>query len=69
MNGKQCLYVDQWGNKFYARTIAELRGKIGMGGSRVSKMYRDKKGGASVHVGYVIGQHWLTAYVPFEGRA
>lgn len=37
-----------------------------MGGSRVSKMYVDKKDGRSVHIGYVVGQHWLTAYQRVE---
>lgn len=69
MHGKPCLYVDQYGNKFYARTVKELRGKIQGGGSRVSRMYNDKADGTTVHTGYVIGPHWLTAYVPFEGRA
>ena len=38
-----------------------------MGGGRVSKMYVDKKDGRSVHIGYVVGQHWLTAYQRVEG--
>lgn len=63
------LYIDQWGNRFFAKTVKALRQQIGMGGSRVSKMYRDKKDGQVVHVGYVIGGHWLTAYVPFEKEA
>lgn len=63
------LYIDQYGNKFYARTVKDLRSQIGMGGSRVGKMYRDKKDGSTVHVGYVVGQHWLTAYSPMERAA
>ena len=66
MKGKRTLYIDQWGNRFWATTVKELRNQIGMGGSRVSKMYRDKKDGRVVHVGYVIGQHWLTAFRPVE---
>ncbi len=66
MRGKQTLYVDQYGSRFWAKTVKELRGMIGMGGSRLSKMYVDKKDGRTVHVGYVIGQHWLTAYQPVE---
>ena len=60
------LYIDQYGNKFFAKTVKELRSMIGGGGSRVSKMYRDKPNGKVIHVGYVIGNHWLSAYVPFE---
>jgi len=63
------LYLDQYGNKFHANTVKELRSKIGMGGSRVSKMYVDKKDGHTVHIGYVIGQHWLTQYTPIEKPA
>lgn len=69
MRGKRLLYVDQYGNRFYASTVAELRSQIGMGGSRVSKMYRDRKDGSVVHVGYVVGCHWLTAYAPVEAAA
>lgn len=63
---KATLYLDQYGTRFYASTVKELRAQIGMGGSKVSKMYRDKKDGSIVHVGYVIGQHWLKAYAPVE---
>ena len=66
MKGKRTLYIDQWGNRFWANTVKELRNQIGRGGSRVSKMYRDKKDGRIVHVGYVIAEHWLTAYQPVE---
>lgn len=66
MNGKPTLFLDQWGNRWWAKTVKELRSQIGMGGSRVSKMYVDKKDGRSVHIGYVVGQHWLTAYQRVE---
>lgn len=66
MNGKLMLYIDQWGQKFWARTVKELRSNIEMGGSRVSKMYVDKKSGGTAHIGYVVGRHWLTAYQPVE---
>lgn len=66
MNGKPTLFLDQWGNFFRACTVKELRRQIGMGGSRVSKMYVDKKDGRSVHIGYVVGRHWLTAYQRVE---
>ena len=60
------LYLDQYGNKFWAKTVKELRAQINNGHSRVSIMYCDKKDGRSVRTGYVIGQHWLTAYVRVE---
>lgn len=63
MQGKMMLYLDQWGNKFWARTVKELREQIS---GRINKMYVDKKDGSIVHVGYVIGEHWLTAYAPVE---
>lgn len=66
MKGKNTLYIDQYGNKFWARTVKELRAQIGMGGSRVSKMYVDLKQGGSRHVGYVVGAHWCTAYQRVE---
>lgn len=35
-------------------------------GCRVSKMYRDRKDGLPVHVGYVIGAHWLEMFTPVD---
>jgi hypothetical protein len=60
------LFLDQYGNRFYARTLKELRIQIGGGGSRVSTMYVDRPNGDVVCTGYVIGEHWLTAFVPCE---
>jgi hypothetical protein len=62
MNGTLILYRDQYGNTWFASTVRELKNRIG--GGRVSKMYRDGKNGAAIHVGYVVGQHWCTAYRP-----
>lgn len=59
------LYVDQFGNRFYARTLSDLRAQIPGG---ISKMYIDRDGG-SWHIGYIIGQHWLTKYAPVENPA
>ena len=60
------LFIDQDGNKFYARTIKELRSKIGNGGSRVSKMYVDGKDGVTYHIGYIVGEHWLEVFTPMR---
>lgn len=58
------LYIDQYGNRFYARTLKELRQQIP---GRCSRMFVDSKDGKKVfHVGYVIGQHWLTMFVPYS---
>ena len=65
MRGNLVLYVDQYGQNVYARTVDELREKAS---GRVSKMYRDGKNGKAVHVGYVVGQRWFMAYVPFQGE-
>lgn len=62
VNGKfvsWTLYVDQYGNKFYANTLKELREQVS---GRCSRMFIDTKGGKVFHVGYVIGGHWLTGY-------
>jgi hypothetical protein len=63
MKNKITLYVDQYGMRFYAKTVKELRKQIGGGGSRISRMYIDQDG-KIYHKGYVIGRHWLTAYQP-----
>lgn len=67
MNGKMLLYLDQYGGRYFASTVKELREKVG--GGRVSKMYRDLKDGSTVHVGYVIGEYWLEAFEPFRRPA
>lgn len=66
MRGKPTLYIDQWGTKYWATTVKDLRAKLGMGGSRVYKIYVDGKDGRTLHTGYVIGEHWLTAYQRVE---
>ena len=58
------LYISQYGDKFYAKTIKELRGLIGNGGSRVSKCYVDDMNGRTFHTGYFIGGLWLHEYTP-----
>ena len=67
MKGKPTMYLNQYGQRFWARTVKELREIVG--GGRVRKMYCDKKDGSTFHVGYVIGQHWLSAYLPVENPA
>lgn len=52
------LFIDQYGQRFWARSVKDLREQIG---GRVSRMYRDAPGGAE-HIGYVIGRNWLTEY-------
>lgn len=60
------MFLDQHGNRFYADSVRKLRKQIGNGSSRVEKMFRDKKDGGAVQIGYVIGGHWLTAYQRVE---
>lgn len=62
--GQQLLYVDQYGDRFYASTVKELREQIGLGGSRVRPMYFDGKDGKLYKCGYVVGKHWCDAYAP-----
>jgi hypothetical protein len=64
MNGKLMLYMDQYGKHWYARSVRELHRKLG--GHRPAKMYVDKKDGSTVHIGYVVGRHWCTMFVPVE---
>ena len=67
MNGTLMLYLDQYGNHFYARTDRELREKVGSSGSRIAKMYVENGAdGEPRHVGYVIAGHWLKMFAPIE---
>ena len=56
------LYISQYGDRFYAKTLKELREQIP---GRCSKMYVDRNG-KTLDIGYVIGQLWLIAYQPIE---
>lgn len=67
MRGTLTLYLDQYGNRIFARTLQELQQKAF--GGKVSKMYSDTKDGRTLHVGYVIGKHWFSAFRPFEQEA
>jgi DNA polymerase/3'-5' exonuclease PolX len=58
------LYISQYSDKYWARTLKELKEKVGPG--KVSIMYVDKKDGRTVRAGYVIGRLWLTAFMPYE---
>ncbi len=62
------LAVDQYGDRYYFTTIADLRSQIGRGGSKVSKMYHDVEKGfeGAECVGRVIGGHWLTFYIAIQ---
>ena len=68
MRGQLMLYIDQHGGMVWARSVKELKDKVGPG--RVFRIYVDKiKGshaGQSVHCGYGIGQRWFSAFIPYE---
>ena len=67
MNGTLMLYLDQYGNHFYARTVRELQEKVGSSGSRIAKMYVENGAdGEPRHVGYVIAGHRLKMFAPIE---
>ena len=58
------IFIDQHGDLVWARTVTELREKVG--GGRVGKMYVDKKDGRTVHCGYVVGRRWFSRFAPVE---
>lgn len=60
---KNHLFIDQFGNRFFAKTRKHLSTQIR---GKVSIMYMDKADGRTVRIGYVIGNHWLTEYAPVE---
>ena len=61
------LFIDQYGSKVWASSAKELSEKTG--GAKLSKMYRDKKGGGASWVGYVARGQWFAAYRPAEVQA
>lgn len=60
------FFIDQYGKCHRAATVRELRQNLG---GRCSKMYVDKKDGTTVHIGYVVGQLWLTEVQRVERAA
>ena len=58
------LWLDQYAQPIWARTIKELREKAG--GGRVFKIYADKRNGRTVQTGYGVGRRWFTRYQPVE---
>ena len=58
------IFIDQHGDLVRARTVKELREKVG--GGRVGKMYVDKKDGRTVHCGYIVGRRWFSRFAPVE---
>jgi hypothetical protein len=68
MNGRLMFYVDQYGDYYWTTTVRELRDKVRSRGygSKVSRMYVDTSDGRRLHIGYVVGQRWCRAYIPYE---
>lgn len=66
MRGRMMLYIDQYGNRYVAATVADLKRQVGPG--RVSRVYVDGRDGHTYHVGYRIGSTWLTAYNMVRNR-
>lgn len=70
-DGKPVLFIDQYGDRFWARSLAELRGQCP---GAVTAQYNDRKDGSTVRNGYAIGvgganERWLTAFKPIEFAA
>lgn len=66
---KNYMGIDQWGNTYH--NLGEHPRKMlieRIGAQHVNKMYIERKDGSNPHIGYVVGQHWVTLYevTPFE---
>jgi len=66
LRGRFTMFIDQYGSRWYSCTLKDLQSQVR---GRVGKMYVDKKDGSTMHIGYVIGQRWLTAWRPVEIKA
>lgn len=68
MRNTLMLYVDQYGNKIWAKTVKDLKAQAGPG--KVFKIYCDMKpDGKSYHVGYGVGRRWFNAFQPLKVAA
>jgi len=56
------MAIDQYGTTYHGlkHPRKELMERLGY--RSASRMYVENKEGKTFHVGYVIGQHWLTVY-------
>lgn len=64
---KNYLWVDQYGQMIWAKTVKELREKCG--GGPIRKIYVDKVDGKTVHCGYSVGDRWFNKFEPVEAAA
>lgn len=55
-----CDQYGTWYHNLGQHPRKELIKRLGC--QHVSKMYRDRKDGSSVHVGYVVGRYWCTIF-------
>lgn len=56
------MAIDQYGQTFHGLTHPRKDLMQRLGRRHAQKMYCDKKGGGTVHIGYVIAGHWLSLY-------
>lgn len=65
------MAIDQYGQSYHGlvKPRRDLLRRIGR--KHASRMFRDKKDGQAVHVGWIIGGLWLTIYevTPMELEA
>ena len=63
------IFIDNYGRVHYARSVKDLAEQLGRSGGSARRIYRDKKDGTTVHVGYVIGPYWCDEVAPVERPA
>lgn len=61
------IAIDQYGQHYFIKKFPRKELVEQLCNSHVSKMYRDTKEGAK-HVGYVIGNNWLSVYKVSEWK-
>lgn len=65
------MAIDQYGQTYHGLVKPRRDLLTRLGGKHASRMFRDKKDGRTVHVGWIIGGLWLTVYevTPMELEA
>ena len=58
------LYIDQHGERVWARTIKELCAYVGRSRGSPACLLTTPVTGHSFHVGYVVGQRWFNEFTP-----
>ncbi len=60
------LWIDQYGNRFWAKTITQLKADRSIPGAIFKIYFEDAATGETFQTGWGIGKHWFDVYTPMR---